>query len=57
MICLYVKFKRTRPFHNGVGDGMPNDDACEKYELKPSEDEKGNVLWIEENGLHNEGVE
>ena len=34
---------------------MPNDDACEKYELKPSKDEKGNVLRVEENELHNEG--
>lgn len=59
MIGLYVYYKRTRPCHNNVGDrnGMPNDDACEKYELKPTEDEKENVLWVEENGLNNEGAE
>lgn len=59
MIGLYIYCKRSRPPRNdvGVGDGMPNDDACEKYELKPTEDEKENVLWMEENGLNNEGVE
>jgi len=59
MIGVYVYCKRTRPSHNSAGDrnGMPNDDPCEKYELKPTEDEKGNVLWVEENGLDNEGAE
>jgi len=59
MIGLYVCCKRIRPSRNSVGDrnGMPNDDTCEKYELKPTEDGKGNVLWMEERGLNNEGVE
>lgn len=59
MIGLYVSCKRIRLSHGSVGDGdgMPNDDDCEKYELKPTEDEKGNVLWMEENGFNNEGAE
>jgi len=59
MIGLYVCCKRTRPSHNSVGDrhGMPNDDPCEKYELKPTEDEKETVMWMKENGLDNEGAE
>jgi len=59
MIGLYVSCKRTRLSHGSVGDGdgMPNDDDCEKYELEPTEDEKGNVLWMEGNGFNNEGAE
>ena len=55
MIGLHVYCKRTRPRRSsdGDGNGMHDDDACEKYELNPTTDEKENVLLMEEKGLSN----
>ena len=43
-LCIYCKRTRLPPIGVRVGDGMPNDDPCEKYELKPTGDEKEKVM-------------
>ncbi|PFX24473.1 hypothetical protein AWC38_SpisGene10897 [Stylophora pistillata] len=59
MIGFYVYCKRTGTPSNGgrFEDGMPDDDPCEKYELKPADDEKEHITSMEEKGIHNEGME
>ena len=59
MIGFYVYCKRTGTPSNGgrFEDGMPDDDPCEKYELKPTDDEKEHITSMEEKGIHNEGME
>lgn len=61
-ICVVFHFKRSSSPHSisRVGDEMLTDEAPpirEKYELKPTTSKEENIIWMEEKGLSNKGME
>jgi len=61
-ICLVFYCKRSLPprSNSRIGDGMPSEEAFpkrEKYELQPTNSKEEKLVWIEEKGMWNEGME
>lgn len=61
-ICLVFHCKRSVPprSNSHIGDGMPSEEAFpkrEKYELQPTNSKEEKLIWIEEKGIWNEGME
>ena len=62
-ICVVFHCKRSPDpscSNSRVGDGMPADEPCsksEKYELKSMNTKGEKIIWMEEKGVWNEGME
>ena len=64
VIIILVVFhsKRSTPggSNSRVGDAMPDegsDSKRERYELKPTDSQEENIVFVEEKGISNEGIE
>ena len=64
VIIILVVFhcKRSTPggSNSRVGDAMPDegsDSKRERYELKPKDSQEENIVFVEEKGISNQGME
>ena len=60
LVVFHCKRSTTRGNNSRVGNTMPADEGGskrERYELKPADSKEENIVFVEEKGISNEGIE